>query len=140
MGLRANFSETPMRWKKLFWTVAFTAAASPLAAVPGHLENGDYKVSLSETLPGLDDQTPLGAPPTITAAVVDKFRSTQTTFPLNFYAIPQFFLSGENLNLLGRTNLKSSPEGFRYSFLQISLSNPPDSREFRPLKQYSFSP
>jgi hypothetical protein len=129
-----------MGLKKIFWTLVFGAAASPLLAVPGHLENGDYKVSLSETLPGLDDQTALGAPPTITATVVDKFRSTQTAFPLNFYALPQFFLSGGNLNLLGRTNLKSSSEGFRYSFLQISLSNPPDSRGFGPLKQYSFSP
>ena len=129
-----------MRWKKLFWALAFTALASPLGARPASLENSGYKVSLSETLPGMDDQTPLGAPPTITAQVTDKFRSTQTTFPLNFYAIPEFFLNETNLDLLGRINPKSSPEGFRYGFLQISLSNPPDSREFKPLKQYSFSP
>jgi hypothetical protein len=129
-----------MRRLALYLGLLTVSGVVPVWAVPGTVENNDYKVTLSETLPGLDDQTSLQAPPTITAAVQDKFRSTQTLFPLNFYAIHQFFLDDDRLNLLGRLNRQTSPEGPRYCFLQISLSNQPDSRQFQPLKKYFFSP
>ncbi len=129
-----------MRGRKLFLSILIALSAAPLWARPGSTENNDYKVTFSETLPGLDDQTSLQAPPTIMASVLDKFRSTQTVFPLNFYAIHQFFLDGDRLNLIGRLNRQTAPEGPRYSFVQISLSNQPDSRQFQPLKKYFFSP
>jgi hypothetical protein len=129
-----------MRGRSLFLATLACLNAGPLWAHPGSMENNDYKVTLSETLPGLDDQTSLQAPPTITATVLDKFRSTQTIFPLNFYAIHQFFLDEDRLNLIGRLNRQTDPGGPRYGFLQISLSNQPDSRQFQPLKQYYFSP
>lgn len=122
----------------LFLVCAFSI--SPLWALPGSVENSAYKVTLSETTPGLDDQTSLQAPPTITATVLDKFRSTQTVFPLNFFAIHQYFLNDNTLNLLGRLNRSNAPGGPRFCFLQIDLSNQADSRQFQPLKRYSFSP
>ncbi|MGH7739486.1 MAG: hypothetical protein ACREL1_04995 [bacterium] len=122
----------------LFLICVFSTSA--LWALPGSVENNAYKVTLSETMPGLDDQTSLQAPPTITATVLDKFRSTQSVFPLNFFAIHQYFLNNNTLNLLGRLNRSNSPGGPRFCFLQIDLSNQADSRQFQPLKRYSFSP
>ncbi len=129
-----------MRARKLFLLIWAALSAAPLWARPGSTEDNGYKASFSETLPGLDEQTSLQAPPTITATVLDKFRSTQTVFPLNFYAVPQFFLEEDRLNLIGRLNRQTAPEGPRYAFIQISLSNQPDSRQFQPLKKYFFSP
>ena len=113
---------------------------SPLWAVPGTLENNDYKVTLSETLPGLDSQ---GSPPSgvgITITVADKFRSTATLYPLDGYAVNVYFLLGDSLNLLSRTTLMGNQLAYRYNFLQLALSNPPDSRLYKDLRQFSFSP
>lgn len=112
-----------------------------LWAVPATLENGDYKVLLSETLPGLDSQ---GTPPTgvgITITVTDKFRSTTTLYPVDGYAINIYFLLGDSLNLLSRTTLMGNNQAaYRYNFLQLALENPPDSRLYKNLQQFFFSP
>jgi hypothetical protein len=73
-------------------------------------------------------------------AVQDKFHSTGFTYPLPVYAIHQYFLKDDTLNLLCRTTPMNAGSGPRYSFFQLNLSNAPDSRQFQPLKRYSFSP
>jgi len=113
---------------------------SPLWAVPATVENLDYKITLSETLPGLDDQAVPQMGPTITVTIQDKFRSTGLTYPLSVYAINDYALSGDYLNLLCRITPKISDGGPRYTFIQLNLSSPSDSRQFQPLKIYSFSP
>ncbi len=116
-----------------------------LWAAPGQVENMDYKAVISETLPGIDNNTAnpaqqLPADAGITVTVTDKFRSQQTLYPLKAYAVNGYFLLGDTLNLVARTTLINSPDGPRYSFLQLNLPNPPDSRQFQNLRQYSLSP
>jgi hypothetical protein len=126
--------------KKLSFFLIFVLVYTRLWAVPATVENLDYKVTLSETLPGLDDQAVPQIGPTITVTVQDKFRSTGTVYPLSVYAINDYALSGDNLNLLCRVTPKISDGGPRYTFIQLNLSSPSDSRQFQPLKKFSFSP
>jgi hypothetical protein len=116
------------------------SASSPLWALPAVVENINYKVTLSETLPGMDDQTNLQAPPTITVDVQDKIHSTDTRYPLNVYSINHYYLADDTLNLLCRINRRAPDSGPRYTLIQLNLSSPSDSRQFQPVKQYSFSP
>lgn len=113
---------------------------SRLWAVPGTVENNDYKATISETLPGLDSQ---GSPPSgvgITITVADKFRSTTTLYPLDGYAVNVYFLLGDSLNLVSRTTLMGNQVAYRYNFLQLALSNPSDSRLYKGFRQFSFAP
>lgn len=113
---------------------------SSLEAKPAVLENINYKVTLSETLPGLDDQLSLQAGPTIQVTIQDKIHSNGFIYPLNVYAIHSYFLTDNTLNLLCRTTPKEAISGPRYTFIQFNLSNEQDSRQFQSLKRYSFSP
>ncbi len=125
---------------KIYFFFVLIGFCSPLWAVPATVENLDYKVTLSETLPGLDDQTIPQMGPTITVTIQDKFRSSGVVYPLSVYAINDYALSGNYLNLLCRVTPKVSDAGPRYTFIQLNLSSPSDSRQFQPLKIYSFSP
>lgn len=117
------------------------SAASSLWAVPAQVENNDYKVTLSETLPGIDGPGFLPSPNAgITVTVTDKFRSQQVSYPLKAYAIASYFLSGDDLNLVARTTLINNPNGPRYDFIQLNLSSPSDSHQLQNLEQYYFSP
>lgn len=116
------------------------SAAAPAGAAPATVENADYKVSLSETLPGLDDQLAPQQGPTITVTVQDKFNQTATAYPLGVYAVNDYSLSDNALDLVCRLTPKTSDSGPRYSCLQLNLSNPSDSRRFQPLKRFSLSP
>jgi hypothetical protein len=119
----------------------FLLSTSPLWAVPGQLENNDYKISLSETLPGIDSSNAFLPPDAaITVTVTDKFRSQQTFYPLKVYSIANYFLLGDTLNLVARTSLINNPAGPQYSFIQLNLSDPSNSRQFPDLRQYSLSP
>lgn len=112
-----------------------------LLAAPGQLENSDYKVTISETLPGIDSNQALLPPDAaITVTVTDKFRSQQTLYPLKAYAVQNYFFLGDTLNLVARTTLANASTGPRYSFIQLSLSNSQDSRQFPNLRQVSLSP
>ena len=118
----------------------FLLPHSRLGALPASLENGDYKVGLSETLPGLDNQ---GVPPTgaaITVTVTDKFRSNTMLYNVDAYAINSYFLLEDTLNLVARTTVAGNQVPLRFDFLQLALANPPDSRQFKNLRQYSLSP
>lgn len=120
--------------------ILLSALSSNLWAIPGQVENNNYKVVLSETLPGIDGPGILLAPDAaITVTVTDKFRSQQVSYPLKAYAIRSYFLLGDNLNLVTRTSLATDPSP-RYGFLQLNLPSPSDSRQFENLKQYSLSP
>ncbi|HJT23056.1 MAG TPA: hypothetical protein VJ873_00655, partial [bacterium] len=114
---------------------------SQLWAAPATLENNDYKVTFSETLPGIDAGGALLMPGAgVTLTVTDKFRSQQILYPLQGYAVPNDFLLGDTLNLILRTTLINTPSGPRYNFIQLDLANPSDSHQFSGLSQYSFSP
>jgi hypothetical protein len=104
------------------------------------LENNDYKITLSETLPGIDSQSPLPPDAAITVTVNDKLHSRETLFPLKAFAIPNYFFLGDTLNLVARTTAMGSQPVPLYSFIQLALSNPSDSRQFQNLRQYSLSP
>ncbi len=114
--------------------------APALWAVPAQVENAGYKVTISETLPGIDSQSILPPGAAITVSVQDKFRSTITTYPIQAYAINDYSLLGDSLNLVGRTTLVGSQQPLRYSLTQLALSNPQDSRQFQNLKKFSLSP
>ena len=129
-----------MTWIRIVVFTAVFAPLAPLWALPATLENLDYKVALSETLPGLDDQAVPQLGPTITVTIQDKFRSQSSMYPLPVYAIQDYFLTGDNLNLLCRITPKTAEVGPRYTFIQLALSSPSDSRQYQPLKQFSFSP
>lgn len=116
------------------------SAAAPLVAAPASVENAGYKVSLSETLPGLDDQLAPQQGPTITVTVQDKFHNTATAYPLGVYSVNDYFLSDNTLDLVCRLTPKTSDSGPRYSCIQLNLSTPSDSRQFQPLKRFSLSP
>ncbi len=133
-------SESRVNLTKLFIFLILAGSTSPLWAVPATVENLDYKVTLSETLPGLDDQVVPQMGPTITVTIQDKFHSTGMVYPLSVYAINDYALSGDYLNLLCRVTSKISDGGPRYTFIQLNLSSPSDSRQFQPLKSFSFSP
>lgn len=121
--------------------LSFFYTGSFLGAAPAQLENNDYKVTLSETLPGIDGSGAfLPSDAAITVTVTDKFRSQQTFYPLKVYAIANYFLLGDTLNLVARATLLNTPTGPRYTFIQLNLSNPSDSRQFQNLQQYSLSP
>lgn len=127
--------------KSLYVLIFLYSATVPLCAAPGQVENNDYKITLSETLPGIDAQGALLAPDAgITVTVTDKFRSQQVFYPLKAYAIPAYFLLGDTLNLVTRTTLLNTPSGPRYSFIQLNLADPSDSHQFPNLRQYSLSP
>ncbi len=129
-----------MNFSKIFFFLAVAGCCTPLWAVPATVENLDYKITLSETLPGIDDQVVPQMGPTITVTIQDKFRSTGMVYPLNVYAINDYALSGDFLNLLCRVTPKISDGGPRYTFIQLNLSSPSDSKQFQPLKTFSFSP
>ncbi len=118
----------------------FLGTFSILGAVPASVENLNYKVTLSETQPGLDDQAVQQAGPTITVAILDKMRNTRLVYPLQIYAIHYYFLRDEALDLVCRTTLEGDAGGPRYSFIQLNLNNTQDSRQFPLMKRFSFSP
>ena len=125
----------------VFTLSLLTLLASTLGwAAPAQLENNDYKVAISETLPGIDAGGAILAPGAgITVTVTDKFRSQQSRMVLTGYAIPNYFLLGDTLNLILRTTPLNTPTGPRYSFLQVELGGGL-SNQFAGLRQYSFSP
>jgi hypothetical protein len=139
-GRTSNHFERRVNLIKLSFFLIFAGSVSPLWAVPATVENLDYKITLSETLPGLDDQAVPQMGPTITVTIQDKFRSTGIVYPLSVYAINDYALSGDYLNLLCRITPKISDGGPRYTFIQLNLSSASDSQQFQPLKIYSFSP
>lgn len=104
------------------------------------VENINYKVTLSETLPGLDDQIVAQAGPTINVTILDKMRNTRMIYPLPAYAVHYYFLRDEALDLVCRTTLRGAEGGPRYTFLQLNLSNEQDSGQFQNLKRFFFSP
>lgn len=112
---------------------------SPLGAVPATLENFDYKIILSETMPGVDNLPVSLGGPVINVDITDKLRSNTVRFPLKVYSINEYFLVEDHLNLLCRTTLRDTTEQ-RFTFIQLNLSNGPDSRQFLGLKKYFFSP
>lgn len=124
----------------MFSFVFLLTAYSTLKASPVAVENIDYKVSLSETLPGLDDSLVPQAGPTIGVTILNKFSNTGIVYPLNVYAINDYALLGGHLNLVCRTTPRVVDGGPRYSFVQLDLANPTDSKQFQPLKQFSLSP
>ncbi len=128
-----------MKLSSLFFGLASLAVFSPLGAGPVAFENFDYKISLSETLPGIDNAPATAGGPVINVDVTDKRRSLTTRFPLGIYAIQQYFLEGDKLNLLCRTSLRDNPRQL-YSFIQLNLSNSSDSRQYSGLEKYYFSP
>jgi hypothetical protein len=117
-----------------------TLAAGPLWANPGVIENGDYKISLSETLPGVDDPNNPQAVPTITVGVVNKFNNTGMNFNLNLYAINNYYLLDDALILIGRTTPQWSAAPPEYSLLNLNLTTSQNSQEFKNLKRFSLSP
>jgi len=108
-------------------------------ANPGSLENLQYKVSLSETTPGVDDSLIPGVDPVINVDVQDKLRGSGTRFPLKVYAIPEYFFSDNLLNLLTRTSPRSSVSKPLYGFLQLNLDSSTDSRQYNGIRKYFFS-
>ena len=113
-------------------------ATSAVGAAPASLENFDYKVNFSETLPGVDNAPPTVDGPVINVDVTDKLRNNTTRFPLKVYSINEYFLVDDKLNLLCRTTLRDTTRQF-YSMIQLNFSNAPDSRQFSGLKKYFFS-
>lgn len=122
----------------LFFLFCFSTL-SALWADPAALENFDYKITLSETLPGVDNAPATAGGPVINVDVTDKRRSISTRFPLRVYSINEYFLSEDKLNLLCRTTLRDTTRQ-HYSLIQLNLSNNPDSRQYSDLKKYYFSP
>lgn len=119
----------------------YITPASALWAAPGQLENNNYKVVFSETLPGIDSPGAILPPGAgITVTVTDKFRSQQVNYPLTGYAVPNYFLLNDTLNLILRATLANSPTEARYNFLQLDLSDSSNSHQLTNLRQYSFSP
>jgi hypothetical protein len=103
------------------------------------LENFDYKINLSETMPGVDIAPVSLGGTVINVDITDKLRSNTTRFPLKVYSINEYFLVEDHLNLLCRTTLRDTTEQ-RFTLIQLNLSNSPDSRQFLGLKKYFFSP
>ncbi len=121
--------------------ILFGGSLAPsLWALPATVENLDYKVTLSETMPGVDDQTSLQAGPTITVSVQDKVRNNGVLVPLPVYSINHYYLGTNSLNLLCRTTPRSADTAALYNLFQLDLSNSQESRQFKDLKRYSFSP
>ena len=112
---------------------------SPLWAAPATLENFDYKINLSETMPGVDIAPVTLGGPVINVDITDKLRSNTIRFPLKVYSINEYFLVEDHLNLLCRTTLRDTTEQ-RFTLIQLNLSNASDSRQFLDLKKYFFSP
>jgi hypothetical protein len=116
---------------------------SPLLAAPAVIENPFYKINLSETMPGIDDPSlntnnPF-TQPLINVDVLNKTQSSSNRFPLQVYAINEYFLAEDQLNLLCRTTPTSA--GFPlYSLIQLNLRSTQDSRQFPAIKKYFFSP
>ncbi len=108
-------------------------------AVPGTLENLNYKVTLSETTPGVDDSLVPGVDPLINVNVQDKVHGSGTQFPLKVYAIQEYFFSDNLLNLITRNTPKSSMAKPLYGFLQLNLDAPNDSRQYNAIRKYYFS-
>ncbi len=119
--------------------ILFFFTCSPLGAVPATLENFDYKINLSETMPGVDSAPATEGGPVINVDITDKLRSNTTRFPLKVYSINEYFLVEDHLNLLCRTTLRDTIEQ-RFTLIQLNLSNTPDSRQFQDIKKYFFSP
>ncbi len=115
------------------------SAFSPLWAAPAVLENFDYKINLSETMPGVDNAPVSLGGPSINVDITDKLRSNTIRFPLKVYSINEYFLVEDHLNLLCRTTLRDTTEQ-RFTLIQLNLSNTSDSRQFLGLKKYFFSP
>lgn len=133
-------TETLMKLSGSLSFLLFISLGAQLWAHPGVAENIDYKVTLSETLPGIDAQGTLPTDAAITVTVLDKLHSVQTYYPLKVYSINSYFLLNDTLNLIARTTLQGSQTAPHYNFLQLNLSNPGDSRQFTNLRQFSFSP
>jgi hypothetical protein len=108
-------------------------------AVPGTLENLQYRVNLSETTPGVDDSLVPGVDPLINVDIQDKLHGTGTRFPLKVYAIQEYFLSDNLLNLITRDTPKSSMSKPLYGFLQLNMDSPNDSRQYKGISKYFFS-
>jgi hypothetical protein len=122
--------------------LALTISVFPAAnlwAIPGTVENFDYKINLSETMPGIDNAPATVGGPVINVDVTDKLRNNTTRFPLKVYSINEYFLAGDHLNLLCRTTLRDTTEQ-RFTLIQLDLANTSDSRQFNGLKKYYFSP
>jgi hypothetical protein len=108
-------------------------------AGPGTLENLQYKVTLSETNPGVDDTLVPGVDPLINVDVLDKFHNSGSRYPLKVYAIPEYFFSDNRLNLITRTTPRSSVNKPLYGFLQLDLDSASDSRQYDGMRKYYFS-
>src|SRR5579859_2434124 len=127
---------------QLFHKLVFLGCLSTFSilwAVPGTLENTDYKINFSETLRGVDSQPMTLGGPVIYVDVTDKFRSQGTRFPLEVYAINQYFLDDDRLNLICRTTPRDTFHQL-YSFIQLNLTDHQDSRQFQGMEKFFFSP
>ena len=122
---------------KLFLVLVFL----PLLAWagPDTLENLQYRVTLSETTPGVDDSLVPGVDSVINVDVQDKLRGSGTRFPLKVYAIQEYFFSDNLLNLITRNTPKSSFTKPLYGFMQLNLDSPADSRQYGGIRKYYFS-
>lgn len=109
-------------------------------AVPGTVENLTFKATLSETLPGIDNQTPLPPNAGITITIQDKTRNNAFEFPLQAYSAPVYFLMRDTLDVVARTTLMGAQPVPFYDFLQLDLANPSQSRRYSGLRQFSLSP
>jgi hypothetical protein len=124
-------------WIPFFTVLAFLPLLS--WAGPGTLENLQFKVTLSETSPGVDDSLIPGVDPLINVDVQDKIRGTGTRYPLKAYAITEYFFSDNLLNLITRNSPKSSLTKPLYGFLQLNLEAPDQSRQYSGFRKYYFS-
>ncbi len=123
-------------WKLLLIALIFPGH-SP--AAPGYLENLQYKVTLSETTPGVDDSLVPGMDPLINVNIQDKLHASGTQFPLKVYSIQEYFLSDNLLNLITRNSPKNSMSKPVYGFIQLNMDTPNDSRQYGGISKYYFS-
>lgn len=114
--------------------------ATLVRAFPATVENLRFKASFSETLPGLDDQSPLPSNAGITITIQDKTHNNAFEFPLQAYSVPAYFLVRDTLNVLSRTTLMGTQPVPFYDFLQLDLANPSQSKRYSHLRQFSVSP
>ncbi len=132
-------TQIPSLLRLIFSCLGLLFLPFAVAADPGTIENLQYKVTLSETTPGVDDALIPGVDPLINVDVQDKLHGTGTRFPLKVYAIQEYFFSGNLLNLITRDTPKSSGTKPLYGFMQLNLDSPNDSRQYSGIQKYYFS-
>lgn len=126
--------------KRTLALILILGCATWLWAAPATVENLHFKATLSETLPGLDDQSPLAPNAGITITIQDKTHNNAFQFPLQAYSVPVYFLVRDTLNVLARTTVMGARPVPFYDFLQLDLANPSQSRRYSGLRQFSVSP